>query len=61
MGLLFFIGSLANKGILGEFLKALTSIPAFWVLRFINTWFVTKAFWNEVVGKRSVKVFEKGH
>lgn len=45
----------------GEFFKALSSIPAFWVLRFVNTWFVTRAFWNEFVGKRSIKVFEKGH
>ncbi len=45
----------------GEFFKALSSIPAFWVLRFVNTWFVAKAFWNEFIGKRSVTVFEKGH
>ncbi|MFO0861100.1 MAG: glycosyltransferase family 2 protein [Phycisphaerales bacterium] len=45
----------------GEFFKALSSIPAFWVLRFVNTYFVTRAFWNEFIGKRSVTVFEKGH
>lgn len=45
----------------GEFFKALASIPSFWVLRFINTYFVTRAFWNEFIGKRSVTVFEKGH
>jgi biofilm PGA synthesis N-glycosyltransferase PgaC len=45
----------------GEFLKAAASIPAFWVLRFVNMWFVIRAFWNEFVADRSVTVFEKGH
>jgi biofilm PGA synthesis N-glycosyltransferase PgaC len=45
----------------GEFWKAVTSIPAFYVLRFVNFGFVIRAFWNEFVARRSVKVFEKGH
>jgi riboflavin transporter FmnP len=45
----------------GEFWKALSSIPAFWVVRFVNTFFVTRAFWNEFIGKRRIHVFEKGH
>jgi poly-beta-1,6-N-acetyl-D-glucosamine synthase len=45
----------------GEFWKALSSIPAFWVVRFVNTYFVTRAFWNEFIAKRRVHVFEKGH
>lgn len=45
----------------GEFMRALASIPAFWVLRFVNTYFVVRAFWNEFVGGRSITVFEKGH
>ncbi len=45
----------------GEVRRALASIPAFYVLRFVNFYFVLKAFGNEfVVGKRLAK-FEKGH
>ncbi|MDX2017258.1 MAG: glycosyltransferase family 2 protein [Planctomycetota bacterium] len=45
----------------GEFVKALTSLPAFWVLRFVNAYFVIRAFWNEFVAGRRLHTFEKGH
>ncbi len=41
--------------------RALACIPAFYVLRFVNFYFVFAAFFNEfIVGKRLQK-FEKGH
>jgi biofilm PGA synthesis N-glycosyltransferase PgaC len=45
----------------GEVKRALASIPAFYVLRFVNFWFVLKAFWSEFVSGRRVRTFEKGH
>jgi len=44
-----------------EFFKALASLPAFFVLRAINGYFMLEAFWNEIVIKKSLKVYEKGH
>lgn len=45
----------------GEVGKALASIPGFYVLRVVNGLFVLSAFWNEVILRRSLKTFEKGH
>jgi cellulose synthase/poly-beta-1,6-N-acetylglucosamine synthase-like glycosyltransferase len=45
----------------GEFMRALMSLPAYPVLRMVNTAFMLKAFWLEFVRKRSLKVYEKGH
>jgi len=45
----------------GEVKKALACLPAFYLMRFVNCWFVLTSFWNEFVSKRRVTVFEKGH
>lgn len=45
----------------GEVGKALASIPAFYVLRFVNFAFVIKAFWKEFVVNKPLKTFVKGH
>lgn len=45
----------------GEKLKALASIPGFFVLRFVNAWFVLVALWREVITKNRLATFEKGH
>jgi cellulose synthase/poly-beta-1,6-N-acetylglucosamine synthase-like glycosyltransferase len=44
-----------------EVLRALASFPGFFVLRFVNSWFVLAAIWQELVMRRPLKVFEKGH
>ena len=45
----------------GEVGKALASIPGFFVLRFVNAWFVLVALWREVITKNRLAFFEKGH
>lgn len=45
----------------GEKRKALASIPGFFVLRFVNAWFVLVALWREVITKNRLATFEKGH
>lgn len=40
---------------------ALTSIPSFFVLRIVNGLFMLKAFWDEIVMRKPLKVYEKGH
>ncbi|MDX2115669.1 MAG: glycosyltransferase family 2 protein [Planctomycetota bacterium] len=45
----------------GEVRKALASIPGFFVLRFVNAWFVLVAIWREVITSNRLKTFEKGH
>lgn len=45
----------------GEAKQALASLPAFYVIRFVNFYFVFKAFWNELVVSRRLRTFEKGH
>jgi poly-beta-1,6-N-acetyl-D-glucosamine synthase len=41
--------------------RALASLPAFFVLRTVNSYFILKALWLEVVLRRRLKVYEKGH
>jgi biofilm PGA synthesis N-glycosyltransferase PgaC len=41
--------------------KALTSLPAFFVLRAVNAVFFTRALWLEVAMNRRLLVYEKGH
>jgi hypothetical protein len=41
--------------------KALASLPGFFVLRFVNSWFLLKALWLEFVMCKPLKVYEKGH
>lgn len=45
----------------GEVRKALSCIPGFFVLRFVNAWFVLVALWREVLTKNRLAFFEKGH
>lgn len=45
----------------GEFWRALGSIPAFFVVRVVNCVFVLEAIWSEVVMRRPLLVYEKGH
>jgi poly-beta-1,6-N-acetyl-D-glucosamine synthase len=45
----------------GEVRKALASLPAFFVLRMVNALFFAEAFWSEVVRRRRLDVYEKGH
>jgi hypothetical protein len=41
--------------------RALASLPAFFVLRFVNSLFVLRACWAELVLGRPLLVYEKGH
>lgn len=45
----------------GEFLTALASLPAFFVLRLVNAVQMLRAVFVEVVLRRSFDVYEKGH
>ena len=45
----------------GEAGRALGSLPAFWVLRLVNSAFFLEAVWTEVVLRRRFDVYEKGH
>jgi biofilm PGA synthesis N-glycosyltransferase PgaC len=44
-----------------EVVRALLSYPAFFVLRLPNAGEMLKAIWLELVARRSLKVYEKGH
>ena len=44
-----------------ETLRLMTSLPAFFILRTVNGIFMLEALWNEVVRKKSFRVYEKGH
>ena len=44
-----------------EIRKALTSFPAFFVLRTVNALFFVRALWSEWVLRRSFLTYEKGH
>jgi biofilm PGA synthesis N-glycosyltransferase PgaC len=45
----------------GEGLRAIASFPAFFVLRFVNGFFMLAALWRELVVGRPLVVYEKGH
>lgn len=45
----------------GETMKALASLPAFFVLRVVNAMFFLRAAWTELVLRRSFRIYEKGH
>lgn len=44
-----------------EKLRALASLPCFFILRFVNGLFMLRALWAEVVLKKPLLVYEKGH
>jgi hypothetical protein len=41
--------------------KALLCYPAFFVLRIVNGVMMLKAFWSELVMRKKLLVYEKGH
>ena len=45
----------------GEVVKALVSLPSFFVLRTVNGFFLLQAIWTELVLRRPLLVYEKGH
>lgn len=45
----------------GETLRALASLPAFFVLRTVNGYFFLRAAWAELVVRRPLRRYEKGH
>lgn len=45
----------------GETRRALASLPAFFVLRLVNGFFMLCALWRELVLRRPLLVYEKGH
>jgi biofilm PGA synthesis N-glycosyltransferase PgaC len=45
----------------GEVVKALLSLPSFFVLRTVNGFYMLEALWTEVVLRRPLLVYEKGH
>ena len=44
-----------------EFGRALTSIPSFFLLRVVNCAFVLEAIWSEMIVRRPLVTYEKGH
>jgi biofilm PGA synthesis N-glycosyltransferase PgaC len=44
-----------------ETIRALVSLPSFFVVRTVNAMFFLKAVWMELVMKRSFTTYEKGH
>lgn len=52
---------LAQAAARREFGRALASIPAFFVLRVVNSVFVLEAIWSEFLLRRRLLVYEKGH
>ncbi|WP_219975963.1 glycosyltransferase family 2 protein [Rubrobacter xylanophilus] len=45
----------------GEVLKAVVSYPAFFVLRLLNALIMLRAIWRELVVRRPLLTYEKGH
>ena len=41
--------------------EALSSLPAFFMLRTVNSVFILQALWCELVLRRPLLVYEKGH
>ncbi len=52
---------LAGAASRGETLRALASLPAFFVLRTVNGYFFLRAAWAELVVRRPLLRYEKGH
>ena len=45
----------------GELGKALASIPSFLILRAVNCIYTLEAFWSELLTRKRLTIFEKGH
>jgi biofilm PGA synthesis N-glycosyltransferase PgaC len=41
--------------------RILASVPAFFVLRTVNSFFMLEAFWSELIMKKRFTTYEKGH
>lgn len=52
---------LAGAAARGEVTKALASFPAFFVTRLLSSVFALEALWSELVLRRPLAVYEKGH
>ncbi|OGK17531.1 hypothetical protein A2774_00900 [Candidatus Roizmanbacteria bacterium RIFCSPHIGHO2_01_FULL_39_12c] len=52
-----FIQGLKRK----ELLKIVISFPAFFVLRIVNAVFIMEAYWSEIILKKRLTQYEKGH
>lgn len=44
-----------------ELIQAITSFPAFFILRLLNGWLLLGAVWTELILRRPFLVYEKGH
>ena len=45
----------------GEVLRALASMPSFFVLRVVNGLFMVRALWGELIMRQPLRTYEKGH
>lgn len=45
----------------GELMRAMASLPGFFVLRTVNAVFLLRALWNELIAGKPLLVYEKGH
>ncbi len=44
-----------------EVRQAVLSLPSFFAIRMVNSVFILEAVWSELIARRPLKVFEKGH
>jgi biofilm PGA synthesis N-glycosyltransferase PgaC len=44
-----------------EVRRAALSLPSFFAVRMVNSVFILEAVWSELIARRPLKVFEKGH
>jgi biofilm PGA synthesis N-glycosyltransferase PgaC len=44
-----------------EVFQLLASVPAFFVLRTVNSIFLLEALWSELIVRKSFRIYEKGH
>jgi len=44
-----------------ELRKAVAGMPGFFVLRAVNAWFMLEALWTELIARRPLTKYEKGH
>jgi biofilm PGA synthesis N-glycosyltransferase PgaC len=59
--LLFLIPSLIIGYKIKYLRKVITSVPAFLLLKIVNIYFIYEAFFSEVILKKRLTIYEKGH
>lgn len=59
--LLFLVPSLIIGYKINHLKKVITSVPAFLLLKIVNIYFIYEAFFSEVILKRRLTLYEKGH